>query len=100
MKNYDHIEKMEAIMNWHADAVRALESQLTALDQHRADYAALMAYYYSEQRNQDLDDDANDLIPKEMRRGVLSEDELFDLMGEYRDAALHMLETAVHMLKA
>lgn len=100
MEKYAHITKMENIMVYHENTLNELERTLAALDTHCEDYQALMQYYYSEQRNQDLLDDENGLIPDTLSRGVLSEDELFDLVGSYRDAALHMLELAVKMLKA
>lgn len=99
MEKYAHIQKMEAIRVAHADMLQKLEEDLDTLAAHQKDYAALMEYYYSDQRNQDLQDEENDLIPKTMRRGVLSEDEIFDLMGDYRDIALRMAEIAIQMLK-
>ena len=34
-----------------------------------------------------------------MKRGVLSEDEIYELMGDYRDTAIHMMEVALRMIK-
>lgn len=99
MKNYDHITKMESIMVWHEKAIKDLEALLDTMEAHQEDYASLMEYYYSDQRNQDLEDDENGLIPQDLHRGVLSEDEIFDLMGDYRDTAIHMMEAALSMLK-
>lgn len=99
MEKYAHIEKMESIMVAHENMMRQLNEVLDQLAAQQADYTALMEYYYSDQRNQDLEDDSNALIPETMHRGVLSEDEIFDLMGDYRDTALRMAELAIQMLK-
>ena len=98
-KNYEHITKMENIMVRQEKSVEKLESLLDELDGQQKDYEALIAYYYSDQRNQDLEDEEKHLIPEELHRGVLSEDEIYNLMIEHREAALHMMETALTILK-
>lgn len=99
MEKYAHITKMENIMVQHNETLKELNQLLDSLDAQREDYKKLMDYYYSEQRSQDLDDDSNHLIPENLHRGVLSEDEIYDLIGEYRDTAIRMLEIAVQMIK-
>lgn len=99
MKDYGHIEKMENCRVQHGEMLRELERLLEKLEAHQEDYEALIEYYYSEQRAQDLRDDEAGLIPSTMKRGVLSEDEIYDLMGEERDAAIHMMEVALRMIK-
>lgn len=98
MEKYAHITKMESIMVQQNETLKELNRLLDSLDTQA--YAQLMEYYYSPQRTQDLEDDSNHLIPEDLHRGVLSEDELFDLMGDYRDTAIRMLELAVKMIKA
>lgn len=99
MQTYEHITKMENILNTHTAQLQALNTLLDFVQQHRAEYNELIEYYYSDQRNQDLQDDDNHLIPQDLARGVLSEDAIFDLMGDYRDTALRLLETATDILK-
>lgn len=99
MEKYAHITKMENIMVQHNETLKELNQLLDSLDAQREDYKKLMDYYYSEQRSQDLNDDSNHLIPENLHRGVLSEDEIYDLIGEYRDTAIRMLEIAVQMIK-
>ncbi len=99
MDKYAHITKMENIMVQQNEILKELNQLLDTLDAQHEDYKNLLAYYYSKQRAQDLEDDSNHLIPANLHRGVLSEDEIFDLIGEYRDTALRMLELAVQMIK-
>ena len=98
-KNYDHITEMEAIMVRQEDSIKKLDALLQELDTQLQDYKKLSAYYYSDQRMQDLQDDENHLIPEDLHRGVLSEDEVYNLFLDTHDAALHMAETALSLLK-
>lgn len=98
-KNYEHITKMENIMVRQETAVKKLEAVLDELDSQQKDYEALNAYYYSEQRSRDLEDEEKHLIPEDMHRGVLSEDEVYNLFLDSHDMALHMIETALKILK-
>lgn len=96
---YEHITKMENIMVRQEENVRKLEFMLKVLDDEQKNYEALNEYYYSEQRSNDLEDEENHLIPENLHRGVLSEDEVYNLFLDYHDAALHMIETALKILK-
>lgn len=100
MDQYAHITEMEHILNSQNAEIENLEKALCFIENHISDYKALVEYYYSELRSHDLEDDENGKIPADLRRGVLSEDAIFDLMGDYRDTAFHMMETAMKMLKA
>lgn len=98
-KDYSHIEKMENIMVSQENTIKKLQEVLDNLDRGIKDYKALNKYYYSEKREEDLKDEENHLIPEEMHRGVLSEDEVYNLFLDTHDAALHMIETALKLLK-
>lgn len=100
MEQYEHITKMENIMDHQNKLLEGLDKYLEQLDACRADYEELLEYYYSEQRNQDLAEDEAGKIPQDLKRGVLGEDDIFDLVGDYRDTALRMIEVALEMLKA
>ncbi len=99
MDKYEHITKMETIMNRQSETLQELNRLLDALEAQQQDYQELLRYYCSEQRWQDLDDDARHLIPETMPRGVLSEDGVDDLLCDRRETIIRMLETAVQMLK-
>lgn len=99
MENYAHITKMEHILDTHTEKLQALNALLDFIDTHYTEYQALLTYYYSEQRNRDLDDEENGLIPQDLKRGVLSEDAIFDLIGDYYDVGLRMLEVAHKALR-
>ena len=98
-KNYEHITEMENIMTHQEDTIQSLEDFLNTLDTQMDDYKKLVVYYYSQQRDQDLDDDAKHLIPEDLKRGVLSEDGVYNMFLDTHDVAIHMMETALKLLK-
>lgn len=93
------IEEMEKILNSQIKVVDDLNRAIDYMEKNRKDYSKLIDYYYSEERSYHLDQDDNGNIDKNLRRGVLSEDEIFNLMTVYYDTAFRMLETATKMLK-
>lgn len=100
MEQYGHIVEMETIRVQQEERLKEMNTLMDQITAGCGEYQALIEYYYSEQRNRDLEDDAKGLIPEDLERGVLSEDGLYDLIGDYRDTAIRMLEVAVQMLKA
>ncbi len=99
MKHYEHISKMETIMNDHSRMLAQLNDLLDRLEAHQQERQELIAYYYSDQRRQDLEDDNQDLIPKTMHRGVLSEDEIYNLMSEDYETGIRMIELALKFIR-
>lgn len=97
--DYKHIEEMEQLRVSYAQMIHQAEELLDAMDTHKEDYIALRNYYTSEQREQDLLADEQGLLPSTLKRGVLSEDELYDLMGDYREIAFRMIELGTEMLR-
>lgn len=99
MNKFEHISKMEDILNNHQHKVDEIYNNLEYIENHQEEYKSLIEYYYSEQRNQDLKDDENNLIPKTLNRGVLSEDAIYNLMTDYYELSVKMLEVATEILK-
>uniref|UniRef100_A0AB33JIS1 DUF4298 domain-containing protein n=2 Tax=unclassified Prevotella TaxID=2638335 RepID=A0AB33JIS1_9BACT len=99
MEKYRHITEMENILDSHSRKMQELNELLESLKSSKEDYDRLMEYYYSDRRNQDLEDDRNGLIDKNLKRGVLSEDAIYDLMADNYQCCMKMLELAVDYLK-
>lgn len=97
--DYKHIEEMEQMRVSYGQLLHQTEDLLDTLDAHNIDYTTLRDYYTSEQRQQDLLADEQGLLPPTLKRGVLSEDELYDLMGDYREIAFRMIELGTKMLR-
>lgn len=80
MTQIERIQYMEQILN---EATAATNALLAALKRHRAvmpRIAELEAYYASSQWMTDYDDDCAGKLPKDLKRGVLSEDAVYDLL--------------------
>lgn len=99
MKSFEHIEKMERIMDRQAEVLRDLNAALDAMESGNEDYNSLVNYYYSEQRDMDMEDDNKGLIPQNIKRGVLSEDAVYNLMSDYYETGIKMLEVATKVFK-
>ena len=78
------IERMEEILQGAKPALEKLEEALDAFAALREPLAVLDAYYGSKEWLRDLDDDAAGRLPPELKRGVLSQDEVYDLLTDAR----------------
>lgn len=78
------ITQMEAAMNRCAGVLEALEQALDAYASVQEDLKTLDAYYSSPLWRWDFDDDSAGRLPKDLRRGVLSEDGLWNLLTDSR----------------
>lgn len=74
------ISQMERAMNEAAEAMNALFAALERYEAALPGIAALEEYYQSPLWLQDFDDDRAGKLPQTLRRGVLSEDALYDLL--------------------
>jgi len=85
---------MEQILDEAADAVKAME---TALDQYEAvqeRMGELIRYYESPQWMADFEADNAGLIPKDLKRGVLSEDGVYNLLEELQELRERLKQNA------
>lgn len=84
MTQIERITYMETILNEAADAVSSLHQALDRYEAVRDRLAELAGYYGSDQWRQDYDDDCAGKIPTDLKRGVLSEDAVYDLLTDNR----------------
>lgn len=99
MRSTKLITQMENIKNEQAELLQQMERLLGQIEGKQQEYHSLIEYYYSQQRNQDLEDDRNGKLPEDLERGVLSEDEIFDLIGDYYDCGVRMMEVGLSMIR-
>lgn len=81
----DRIERVAAMERNYDEAFRAAAFLSEALERYRAALGGLKSladYYESEQWQKDYDDDRAGFFPKDMKRGVLSQDAVYDLLME------------------
>ena len=79
------IRKMERHLNRASAALKRLSSALDKYDEAKADIAALTSYYGSDEWEQDFADDEAGLLPKNLKRGVLSEDGIWNLLEAHQE---------------
>lgn len=84
--------EMERCMDQASAAVKQMQSALDAFRQAQDSIALLSAYLGSDEWRQDLKSDENGLLPPDLKRGVLSEDGIWNLLDDYREMALQMNE--------
>ena len=81
----ERIRQMELRMERAAKAVMELSVALENYEAVQEDIAALERYYGSEAWKQDFADDEAGLLPADLKRGVLSEDGIWNLLEDVRE---------------
>ena len=80
MNQIERICQMEQLMDKVSAIVDELSSALGKYDDIREDIATLNNYYGSKEWRQDYADDEAGLLPRDLKRGVLSEDGLWNVL--------------------
>ena len=84
MEQIDRIAYMEQILDEATKAVSSLSEVLEKYSAVQDKLQELSAYYSSKQWRQDFDDDSAGKIPHDLKRGVLSEDAVYNLLADVR----------------
>lgn len=82
MTQTERICHMEEILNEASAAVHALTQSLGQYEALLPALKELIAYYESPQWRQDFEDDCAGKLPDTLKRGVLSEDAVYDLLTD------------------
>ena len=85
MTTKERIKKMEAILDRATVAIEELEQKLDEFDKIQDDIKILDAYYSSESWKRDLALDEQGKLPRDLKRGVLSEDAIYNLLERNRE---------------
>ena len=92
MTQIERIAKMESILQEAADTFGQFSSVLERYEAIQSQIMALKAYYGSQEWQDDFACYTAGLLPPDLRRGVLSEDEVYDLLLLNRELLAHMRE--------
>ena len=84
-KQIERIEKMEKLMDDSSLAIKELEKSLGKYVRAQKKIDELADYYFSDEWKKDFEDDEKGKLPKELKRGVLSEDGLYNLLSDNDD---------------
>jgi hypothetical protein len=90
------IKEMEKCLDEASEAIRELSDALTKYEWARDKYYKLQDYYDSELWMQDFEADEAGELPKDLKRGVLSEDAVFDLITDHEHLLERMEEASLY----
>ena len=81
---------MEHSLDRASQAVMRLSAALDEFADAQDALRQLSDYYGSDQWKQDFDDDSKGVLPSDLKRGVLSEDAVWNLLEDVRDVKERM----------
>ena len=84
MKQIERIERMEQNLERATNALRVLNDALDEYEAVQDMLHELNSYYGSDTWKQDFSDDEQGRLPKDLKRGVLSEDAIWNVLEDYR----------------
>lgn len=83
MNRIERITKMEALYDKSEEVIRRLDQALEDFVEIEPAIAQLEAYYTSPKWRKDFEADEAGKLPKDLKRGVLSEDGIWNLLSDY-----------------
>ena len=84
MKQIERIERMEHNLERVTNALRVLNDALDEYEVAQDALHELDTYYGSDTWKQDFADDEQGRLPNTLKRGVLSEDAIWNVLEDYR----------------
>ena len=84
-KQVERIEKMEKLMDESNEAIKELEKSFRKYSRAQKKIDELAEYYFSAEWKKDFEDDEKGKLPKDLKRGVLSEDGLYNMFSDNDD---------------
>ena len=85
MEQIERISYMEQLFDFVQEAMKELPENSNKLVEIQDAIKLLSSYYGSDEWKQDFVDDEAGLLPQELKRGVLSEDGIWNLLVEWND---------------
>jgi len=98
MEQIERIKRMEQYLEQATEAVDELSAALDKYEEAQEAIRELSAYYVSDDWRQDFSDDEQGKLPHDLKRGVLSEDGIWDVLEDSRNLRIRMLETVAKTL--
>ncbi|MBQ9886620.1 MAG: DUF4298 domain-containing protein [Lachnospiraceae bacterium] len=99
MEQIERISYMENILDDASSAVNKLSEALEEYCGIQDRYMELYEYYGGDLWVEDFEADEAGKLPKDLKRGVLSEDAVYDLITDNKELVVKMLETAAESIK-
>lgn len=99
MEQLERIQKMEGYLNKYAQVLADAQKAIDQLERCQSDYIQLRDYYTGQNFFDDLEYSNSPDFPENIACGVLSEDTVYDLMGDHFETAINLLDLSSSMLK-
>lgn len=99
MESIERIQHYERLLDTVAPVLKDLETALDRFDEVQEAVQELSAYYGSEDWHADLAEDEAGNLPRDLKRGVLSEDGIYDVLSDHYSLIVRLLDTVSTILK-
>ena len=99
MEQTDRIKQMELQFDRVSQAVNELSTAIDKYVEAQDALSELKAYYASEDWLRDYADDEAGKLPKDLKRGVLSEDGIWNMISDCHELNIRMLEIVTDIFR-
>ena len=99
MDQIERIQYFESLLDRVGPVLANLEEALDAFDGIQEDVQELAAYYEGESWREDFEADEAGELPLDLKRGVLSEDGIYDVLTSHYGLTVRLLDTVSAILK-
>ena len=99
MADVARISDMEKLLDESRSALDQLMEALEAFAAVQENIRTLDLYYTGEEWREDFEADEQGLLPPDLKRGVLSEDAVWDLLTDNRELLARLLEVAAESIR-
>ena len=99
MEQIERIKHFEMLLDRVAPVLGNLEDALDAFEGIQEDVKELAAYYEDEDWREDFEADEAGKLPADLKRGVLSEDGIYDVLSGHYALTIRLLDTVSTILK-
>ena len=99
MEQIERIQHYETLLDRIAPVLENLEEALDAFEGIQEDVKELAAYYEDDDWREDFEADEAGKLPADLKRGVLSEDGIYDVLSDHYALTIRLLDTVSTILK-
>ncbi len=95
----ERIKKMESYLDEAGEALSELAEALDRYEKIQSKYYKLEEYYSSQKWMDDFEADEAGKLPEDLKRGVLSEDAVYDLITDHRELMARMQRAVLRCME-
>ena len=99
MEQIERIQHYETLLDRITPVLENLEEALDAFEGIQEDVKELAAYYEDDDWREDFEADEAGKLPADLKRGVLSEDGIYDVLSSQYALTIRLLDTVSTILK-